>query len=481
MASIDDISINKGELTSPIVKIHSMAQLTCFKAYDIRGRLPDELNADIAWAIGRAVSEYLKPKTIVVGGDIRLSTPELKVALSDGLRAGGTDVIDIGLCGTEEIYFATSYLKVDGGIMVTASHNPMDYNGMKLVREESKPISGDTGLREIQQLAEELYFKGRIKDQQLKGSYTEQGNLSAYVDHILTYIAPKALKPLKLVVNAGNGAAGHVVDAIEERFAALGVPVEFIKVHHEPDGSFPHGIPNPLLPECRAATAEAVLAHKADMGIAWDGDFDRCFLFDENGEFIEGYYIVGLLGEAFLTHNPGAKIIHDPRLSWNTIDQVSAAGGIPVLCKTGHAFIKERMRTEDAVYGGEMSAHHYFRDFAYCDSGMIPWLLVAELMSRKNQPLSRLVAERIALFPSSGEINSKLDDPQAAIDRVLGIYQSDAVAIDHTDGISLDMGDWRFNLRTSNTEPVLRLNVESRGDKVLMESKTTELLALIRA
>ena len=481
MASIDDISINKGELTSPIVKIHSMAQLTCFKAYDIRGRLPDELNADIAWAIGRAVSEYLKPKTIVVGGDIRLSTPELKVALSDGLRAGGTDVIDIGLCGTEEIYFATSYLKVDGGIMVTASHNPMDYNGMKLVREESKPISGDTGLREIQQLAAELYFNGRIKDQQLKGSYTEQGNLSAYVDHILTYIAPKALKPLKLVVNAGNGAAGHVVDAIEERFAALGVPVEFIKVHHEPDGSFPHGIPNPLLPECRAATAEAVLAHKADMGIAWDGDFDRCFLFDENGEFIEGYYIVGLLGEAFLTHNPGAKIIHDPRLSWNTINQVSAAGGIPVLCKTGHAFIKERMRTEDAVYGGEMSAHHYFRDFAYCDSGMIPWLLVAELMSRKNQPLSRLVAERIALFPSSGEINSKLDDPQAAIDRVLGIYQSDAVAIDHTDGISLDMGDWRFNLRTSNTEPVLRLNVESRGDKVLMESKTTELLALIRA
>ena len=481
MASIDNIYRDEGELTSPIVKIPSMTQLTCFKAYDIRGRLPDELNADIAWAIGRAVSEYLKPKTIVVGGDIRLSTPELKVALSDGLRGGGTDVIDIGLCGTEEIYFATSYLKVDGGIMVTASHNPMDYNGMKLVRDQSKPISGDTGLREIQQLAEELYFKGRIKDQELKGSYTEQCNLTAYVDHILTYIAPKALKPLKLVVNAGNGAAGHVVDAIEERFAALGVPVEFIKVHHEPDGSFPHGIPNPLLPECRAATAEAVLEHKADMGIAWDGDFDRCFLFDENGEFIEGYYIVGLLGEAFLTHNPGAKIIHDPRLSWNTIDQVSAAGGIPVLCKTGHAFIKERMRMEDAVYGGEMSAHHYFRDFAYCDSGMIPWLLVAELMSRKNQPLSRLVAERIALFPSSGEINSKLADPQAAIDRVLGIYQSDAVAIDHTDGISLDMGDWRFNLRTSNTEPVLRLNVESRGDKALMASKTTELLALIRA
>ena len=458
-----------------------MKQLTCFKAYDIRGRLPDELNTDIAWAIGRAVSEYLKPKTIVVGGDIRLSTPELKSALSDGLRAGGTDVIDIGLCGTEEIYFATSDLKVDGGVMVTASHNPMDYNGMKLVREESRPVSGDTGLREIESLAKSFEPQRHSgTEEKLKGGYRELSNLSSYVSHVLGYVDPVVFKPLKLVVNAGNGAAGHVVDAIEQQFASTGVPIEFVKVHHEPDGSFPHGIPNPLLPECRASTAEAVAEHKADMGIAWDGDFDRCFLFDEKGQFIEGYYIVGLLGEAFLAHEPGAKILHDPRLTWNTIDQVSSAGGVPVLCKTGHAFIKERMRAEDAVYGGEMSAHHYFRDFAYCDSGMIPWLLVAELMSRKGKALSELVAERIALFPSSGEINSKLDDPQGAIERVLGVYQSDAVAVDHTDGISLDMGEWRFNLRSSNTEPVLRLNVESRGDVRLMEEKTSELLGLIR-
>lgn len=286
---------------------------------------------------------------------------------------------------------------------------------------------------------------------------------------------------MKLVVNAGNGAAGHVVDAIKARFQASGIPVEFVKVHKAPDGNFPHGIPNPILPECRAATSEPVLEHKADMGIAWDGDFDRCFLFDENGAFIEGYYIVGLLGEAFLAHNPGAKIIHDPRLTWNTIDQVSAAGGEPVLCKTGHAFIKERMRKEDAVYGGEMSAHHYFRDFAYCDSGMIPWLLVAELMSRKGKTLSELVSERIVLFPSSGEINSKLEDPQGAIDRVLSVYQADAVAVDHTDGISVDMGQWRFNLRLSNTEPVIRLNVESRGNVALMQQQTDELLRLIRA
>ncbi|MGI9277760.1 MAG: phosphomannomutase CpsG [Endozoicomonas sp.] len=490
-----------------------MNKLPCFKAYDIRGRLPDELNEDIAWAIGRAVSEYLKPKTVVVGGDIRLSTPELKVALSDGLRAGGTDVVDIGLCGTEEIYFATSHLGVDAGVMVTASHNPMDFNGMKLVREESRPISGDSGLREIERLAvsflnhrdhkvhegkeeglnsHELEMPLTPKHENgyrarnsgifiVKGSYQTISNVSTYVDHILGYIDSQTIRPLRLVVNAGNGAAGHVIDAIEERFAEQGVSVEFIKVHHEPDGSFPHGIPNPLLPECRQATTSAVLEHGADMGIAWDGDFDRCFLFDEKGQFIEGYYIVGLLGEAFLASNPGAKIIHDPRLTWNTIDQVESAGGTPVLCKTGHAFIKERMRQEDAIYGGEMSAHHYFRDFAYCDSGMIPWLLVAELMSRKNLPLSALVEERIALYPSSGEINSRLDDAQAAIDRVLSVYENDALEVDHTDGISLDMGDWRFNLRMSNTEPVVRLNVEAKGDAALMKVKTNEVIDLLKS
>ena len=456
-----------------------MNKLNCFKAYDIRGRLPDELNGDVAWAIGRAVSEYLKPKTIVVGGDIRLSTPELKEALSNGLLSGGTDVVDIGLCGTEEIYFATSHLNVDGGIIVTASHNPMDYNGMKLVREESKPISGDTGLRDIQTLAEDIYFRGKPSQIEPVGTYTSKSNLTPYIDHVLGYINPKELKPLKLVVNAGNGAAGHVIDAIEARFSGLNVPVEFIKVHHEPDGNFPHGIPNPLLPECRSATTEAVITHQADIGIAWDGDFDRCFLFDERGQFIEGYYIVGLLGEAFLAHNPGAKIIHDPRLIWNTVDQVTTAGGTPILCKTGHAFIKERMREEDAVYGGEMSAHHYFRDFAYCDSGMIPWLLVAELLSTKGQSLSESVADRISKYPSSGEINRKLESPEQSIQKVINAYKSGAVDVDYTDGVSVNMGQWRFNLRRSNTEPVVRLNVESISDVELMKDKTNEVLALL--
>lgn len=431
-----------------------------------------------AYRIGRAYGEFAKPKTVVVGGDVRLTSESLKQALSNGLRDAGTDVLDIGLSGTEEIYFATFHLGVDGGVEVTASHNPMDYNGMKLVREGAKPISGDTGLRDIQRLAEENQFAPA--DPAHRGSYQQVSISDAYVDHLMSYINPANFKPLKLVVNSGNGAAGHVIDEIERRFKALALPVEFIKVHHEPDGSFPHGIPNPLLPECRQDTADAVKAHGADMGIAFDGDFDRCFLFDETGGFIEGYYIVGLLAEAFLQKQPGAKIIHDPRLSWNTIDVVNDAGGIPVMSKTGHAFIKERMRAEDAIYGGEMSAHHYFRDFAYCDSGMIPWLLVTELLCVKGQTLQQLVGDRMKAYPASGEINSKLTDPKTAIARVLATYQDDALLFDETDGISLEFPDWRFNLRSSNTEPVVRLNVESRADAALMTRKTAEILALLR-
>ena len=453
--------------------------LNCFKAYDIRGRLGDELNEEIAYRIGRAYGEFAKPKTVVVGGDVRLTSESLKQALSNGLRDAGTDVLDIGLSGTEEIYFATFHLGVDGGIEVTASHNPMDYNGMKLVREGAKPISGDTGLRDIQRLAEENNFAPA--DPACRGSYQQISLIDAYVDHLMSYINPANFKPLKLVVNSGNGTAGHVIDEIERRFKALAIPVEFIKVHHEADGNFPNGIPNPLLPECRQDTADAVKAHGADMGIAFDGDFDRCFLFDEHGGFIEGYYIVGLLADAFLQKQPGAKIIHDPRLSWNTVDVVSSAGGVPVMSKTGHAFIKERMRAEDAIYGGEMSAHHYFRDFAYCDSGMIPWLLVAELLCVKGQTLQQLVGDRMAAYPASGEINSKLADPKTAIARVLAAYQPEALLLDHTDGISLEFPDWRFNLRSSNTEPVVRLNVESKGNPTLMQKKTEELLACLRA
>jgi len=458
-----------------------MTKLTCFKAYDIRGQLGTELNQDIAYRIGRAYGEYLKPNTIVVGGDVRLTSEELKLALANGLRDAGVNVLDIGLAGTEEIYFATFHLGVCGGIEVTASHNPMDYNGMKLVREGARPISGDTGLRDIQLLAEKNEF-GPVAAQ--RGDYSLVSVLDDYVDHLMGYIDlanfSKLAKPMKLVINSGNGAAGHVVDAIEARFKALNVPIELVKIHNQPDGNFPNGIPNPLLTENRQDTIDAVLASGADMGIAFDGDFDRCFLFDHEGGFIEGYYIVGLLAEAFLQKNAGAKIIHDPRLTWNTVDLVEQAGGTPIMSKTGHAFIKERMRLEDAVYGGEMSAHHYFRDFAYCDSGMIPWLLVAELVAVKGLTLKQLVEQRMAAYPSSGEINSKLTDAPAAIQRVLEAFEGSALSVDRTDGISLEFDNWRFNLRSSNTEPVVRLNVETNANKELLEQKTVEILGILR-
>jgi phosphomannomutase len=467
--------------SSKVALTSGPSAITCFKAYDIRGKLGEQLNTDIAYRIGRAFAQHTQAKTVVVGGDIRLTSEELKHALAEGLMAGGSNVIDLGLAGTEHIYFATSHLQCDGGIVVTASHNPIDYNGMKLVRENSKPISGDTGLFDIQALAE----KNDFIDVATVGTLTTADISQAYTEHLLTYIENKNITPLKLVVNAGNGTAGPALDAIESAFNALNVPVEFIKVHHQPDGNFPNGIPNPLLIENRAATRNAVIEHGADMGIAWDGDFDRCFLFDENGDFIEGYYIVGLLADNFLSKIAGnkaeAKIIHDPRLTWNTIDITEQAGGKAIQSKTGHAFIKERMRSEDAIYGGEMSAHHYFRDFFYCDSGMIPWLLIAELVCLRKQPLSNLVKERIAAYPSSGEINNKITNPKAAIARVFAFYQEQAQVIDKTDGISMEFGNWRFNLRSSNTEPVVRLNVESKADVALMQEKTEQVLALLLA
>lgn len=442
----------------------------CFKAYDIRGRLPDQLNEDIAWRIGRAYAQFLQPQRVVIGHDIRTSSQSLSDSLAKGLTEGGCDVLDIGLCGTEEIYHATFSQQFDGGIMVTASHNPIDYNGMKLVREQSRPISGDTGLEAIRQLAEQGSFAPVGKTGQL----TSASFKDRYIQHLLTYLDRASLKPLKVVMNAGNGCAGPIIDLLEAH-----LPLEFIKICHQPDGTFPNGIPNPLLPENRSLTRNAVLEHHADLGVAWDGDFDRCFLFDEQGHFIEGYYIVGILAVALLASNPGQKIIHDPRLTWNTIDIVQQAGGIPIQSKTGHAFIKERMRAENALYGGEMSAHHYFRDFAYCDSGMIPWLMVVELLSKSGLPLSQLVAERIRKYPASGEINRRVGDSAQVIEAIRQTYEPAAIAVDHTDGLSLDLGQWRFNLRESNTEPVIRLNVESRGDEALMRGKTAELLAYI--
>jgi len=455
-----------------------MTKLSCFKAYDVRGQLGDELNEDIAYRIGRAYAEFIKPKIVVVGNDVRLTSISLKLALSRGLQDAGVNVLDIGLAGAEEVYFATFYLAIDGGIAVTASHNPINYNGMKLVGAGACPISSNTGLLDIQRLVELNKFSSI--DPASIGSYRQISILDAYIDHLMSYLTIDNFKTLKLVINSGNGAAGHVIDALENRFKQLKIPITIIKIHHQPDGTFPNGIPNPQLPEYRQDTSNAVLAHGADIGIAFDGDFDRCFLFNHRGEFIEGYYIVGLLAEAFLQKEPGAKIIYDPRLSWNTIELVKSIGGQPIMSKSGHSFIKQCMRKENAIYGGEMSAHHYFRDFSYCDSGMIPWLLVTELLCVKNKTLEQVVKYRIATYPISGEINSKLTNPAVAIKRVHAAYQQYALYSNEIDGISLEFADWRFNLRSSNTEPVVRLNVESRANKTLLNKKIDEILKLLR-
>ena len=444
-----------------------------FKAYDIRGSVPDELDEELAYRIGRIYPELFDADKVAVGRDIRLTSKMLCDALVHGLTDAGCDVVDIGLCGTEMIYFATAHLELDGGIMVTASHNPKDYNGMKLVRKEARPISADTGLRDLEKhvLSEDI---SDATDSEIKGSVTAHDILPDYIAHLLTYINTQALKPLKVVVNAGNGGAGPIIDALEKH-----LPFRFIKINHEPDGNFPNGIPNPLLEENRASTIAAVKENNADVGIAWDGDFDRCFFFDEKGQFIDGYYLVGFLAQALLKNNPEATIIHDPRLTWNTIELVHERGGVPLVSKSGHAFIKERMREEDALYGGEMSAHHYFKDFSYCDSGMIPWLLILEIMCRTGKPLSEMLAERIQRHPISGEINRKVADPDGVISKIEDAYYATAESIDKTDGLSVEFDTWRFNIRMSNTEPVIRLNVETRGDKALLKSKTEELLQLI--
>ncbi|NLN57760.1 MAG: phosphomannomutase CpsG [Gammaproteobacteria bacterium] len=456
-----------------------MSTLTCFKAYDIRGKLGTELNEEIAYKIGRAYGQIYQPKTVVIGCDIRLSSEGLKQATIRGLNDAGVNVLDLGMTGTEEVYFAAFHLDVQGGIEVTASHNPMDYNGMKLVRENARPISADTGLKDIQALAE----SGEFTPVEHKGSTQSYNILPQFIDHLMTYIEPSKIRPMKLVMNAGNGAAGHVVDAIEQKFKALNIPVEFVKIHNDADGTFPNGIPNPILVENRDSTRNTVLEHQADMGIAWDGDFDRCFLFDEKGQFIEGYYIVGLLAQAFLLKQAGEKIVHDPRLVWNTFDVVAQYQGEAIQSKSGHAFIKDVMREHNAVYGGEMSAHHYFRDFAYCDSGMIPWLLVLSVLSETGESLSSLVEEMIAKFPCSGEINFKVADTQATIQKIFEHYASQNPSIDQTDGVSLDFGAWRLNVRASNTEPLLRLNIESRRDHNPrpMQDYVDELTQLIQA
>ena len=436
-----------------------------FKAYDIRGIVPQEVNAELAYRVGRVFAAMFAAESVVVGHDIRLTGPEIAAAAIEGLRDGGCTVYDIGECGTEMVYFATAHLKTDGGIMVTASHNPKDYNGMKLVRSGARPISADTGLMEICEMAtEDGEFPHVVVAGKQRGELIKKDIMPEYIEHLLSYIDVKNLKPLKIVANPGNGGAGPVLAELAKH-----LPFEFVKMNETPDGSFPNGVPNPLLEHNRAVTADKVLDEKADLGIAWDGDFDRCFFFDEKGEFIEGYYIVGLLAAAFLKKLPGSK---------STEEIIAEKGGVPVRCKSGHAFMKECMRQNDVVYGGEMSAHHYFREFSYCDSGMLPWLLVTELMCCEGKKLSELVGERMEKFPCSGEINRKVADSKAVLAAIEAKY-AEGGKVDKLDGLSIEYDNWRFNVRVSNTEPVMRLNVETRGDKALLKEKTQELLAVI--
>ena len=451
-----------------------MAHLSCFKSYDIRGRLGAELNEAIAAVIGRAFGQELAARRVVLGRDCRASSAALASAVAVGLQEAGVAVLDLGLCGTEEVYFATDHLGADGGVMVTASHNPMDYNGMKLVQAGAAPLEPAL-LARVRARAEAMDFSGTAP-----GSITAVDCRADYVDRVLAFVDLPALRPLKILVNAGNGAAGPTFDAIAAELARCGAPLSFVRIDHDPDGSFPNGIPNPLLPENQPRTAAAVRAAAADFAVAWDGDFDRCFFFDHTGGFVAGEYVVGLLAEAFLAREPGATIIHDPRVIWNTQDVVAQAGGRAVMARTGHAFLKARMRETGAVYGGEMSAHHYFRDFMACDSGMIPWLLVAELLSRRGQGLAQMLAERRAAFPSSGEVNFRVADVAASLGAVEAVYAPRAESRDDLDGLSLNFGTWRLNLRGSNTEPLLRLNVEARGRSGLVAEKLAEVAALIR-
>ena len=447
-----------------------ISELTCFKAYDVRGKIPAQLNESIAFLIGLAVTEYLKASAIVIGYDVRHSSPGLVESLSHGISQAGAEVINIGLCGTEEIYFATNFLDTDGGIMVTASHNPADYNGMKIVGSGARPISMDSGLQEIKRLTGQLSYK----DLDESFPSTDKNVRPDYIEKILSFVDVEQLQPLKVVVNAGNGCGGPVIDLIEQF-----LPFEIFKLNNQPDGTFPNGIPNPLLKENRKATSDAVVETGADLGIAWDGDFDRCFFFDENGQFIDNYYLIGMISKVLLELNKGSNIIHDPRLVWNTREEVQKHAGNPIQSKAGHSFMKEQMRKHEAIYGGEISGHHYFKDFYFSDSGMIPWLLVTEIMSQTNQPLSELVFERMQQYPISGEINTKVNQPEDLMEKVKNHYQKQSVSVDDIDGYSFDFDSWRFNIRMSNTEPLVRLNVETKADEKLLNRKTDEILDLI--
>jgi phosphomannomutase len=448
--------------------------MSAFKTYDIRGRLGTELTETFAHRIARAYAAVTRAEAVVLARDCRESSPALADAVAAGLVASGVRVLDLGMAGTEEMYFASAHLGAGGGICVTASHNPREYNGMKLVGRGAVPLP-DADFARIRALTED----GGAFAAASGGAREDRSSVRAhYVAHVAGMVG-EGIGPLRLVVNAGNGAAGPTLDALADGLAKRGARLDLVRMHHDPDGSFPNGIPNPLLPENRPVTAAAVKTANADFGVAFDGDFDRCFLFDGEGGFVDGEHVVALLAAAHLEAEPGAAIIHDARVIWAVQDAVRRSGGRSVLAPTGHVFLKAAMRREGAVYGGEMSAHHYFRGFMYCDSGMIPWLKVAELLSHRGRSLTEMVGAMRRDFPSSGEINFRVADLPAVVRRVAAELAPAAQGVDRTDGLSLDFGDWRMNLRASNTEPLLRLNVEARGSAGLVAEGVARVTALI--
>lgn len=446
-----------------------------FKAYDVRGRIPQEIDVAFMHRLGKAVGRELSPRAVVIGHDMRQESPAFALALAQGLLDAGVDVLPLGMCGTEEVYFHTAASGADAGLMVTASHNPADYNGLKMVLSGARAATRENVLDALESVVLSEIPLPSVANYAARGRLHDILPRRAYVDRLLASVAGKALRPMKIVVHAGNGCAGPVLDMLEPH-----LPFEFVRVDHDPDPRLPNGIPNPLLPEKRLRASAAVRETGADLGIAWDGDFDRCFLYDHRGKFVEGYYLVGMIAATMLRDHPGSSIIYDPRVCWNTIDIVEKAGGVAKPCPTGHAFFKQKMREEDAVYGGEMSAHHYFRDFAYCDSGMLAWLAIVAELSARDIALADLLADRIAAFPCSGEINFTIADSRRVQQRIADNLAGKARSTDWLDGLSMEFDDWRLNLRASNTEPLLRLNLETRGDIALLADRQAAVEAMIR-
>lgn len=452
-------------------------KMDCFLAYDVRGKLGVNFDNDAVYRISRALSQHLATQKVVVGYDARETSPGFAQIAANGILDAGADVITIGMAGTEEMYWAVTQFGACAGILITASHNPINYNGIKMVKSGSRPLDFSDDFIKIKQLAENGVWKN-IGEKGVVFDVVEEAR-EKYVNKVLSFIDVSKLKPMRIVVNFGNGAAGPTFDYIKQKLDRSGSAVSFVQILAEPDSSFPYGIPNPLLPENQSITCNSVKTEKADMGVAFDGDFDRCFFFDETGRFIPGEYMVGLLANKFLEKERKAKIVHDPRLVFNTLDIVSRKQGIAVQSRTGHQYIKDTMRKSRAVYGGEMSAHHYFRDFAYCDSGMIPLLLILECLSETKGKLSELVESMFAKFPSSGELNFKVSNPDVVINDILKRFSKGAVA-DYTDGVSLSFPTWRFNIRKSNTEPLVRLNVEAKGSLDLVKEGVKSISHLIR-